>query len=73
MSAVNARAVRDELKQRKEAHEGDVIAALDDVLSGVFRDVDIAAAQSQRSLSEADAAIRRAEELASARRGARSG
>jgi ElaB/YqjD/DUF883 family membrane-anchored ribosome-binding protein len=60
---MDTRAVREELKQRKEAHQGDVAAALDDVLESVLQDVGKATAKSQQALAQADAALKRAREI----------
>lgn len=67
MSTADTRAVRDELEQRKEVHNGDVAAALDDVLSGLLKDVGDAVAKSEQALARADAALQRADSIASAR------
>lgn len=51
-------ALHRELEHRKAVHDGDEIAAMEDVLGGVLKGVDDAVTKSERALAEADAAAR---------------
>jgi hypothetical protein len=60
---MDTRLVREELRQRKEAHDGDVVAALGDVMKEVLEDVDNATDESRQALDRADAALKRSRSI----------
>lgn len=51
-------ALRDELEQRRAAHNGDVAAAVEDVLNEVFQELDEAVVDSKQELAEANALLK---------------
>lgn len=51
-------ALRDELERRRATHNGDVAAAVEDVLNEVFEELDEAVVDSQQELAEANALLK---------------